>query len=466
MDSVSLRNELMELRARNAANAPSEGLLRKSRWTDAEVVQCGAASTLLAEEIGALVLKGVQERVLCSADNPANVPDARRIFSLLETHGNLATEGGYTEETFGELLREMLVSEHYRLSIHSNGFFAFVRRTKAGVELLGAATPEQQSKYHAAKQAWLEHLESLGELLAFIERQRKANARVDQQFLDKFRDVYFPLREAANRVRLLQRKIEAKEANLDLTMEALEQQVSEDEDLKAAQQELDRLRTLAPSMNLEPTNGDGDFLSPDEVNEILQAYKSTLIELWMMLHPDRLQHHPSYAGLTETQKDQLAALWLRLSSIRPQELASSPNHLEYTLRQRAFLVRIRREAEAILSLAGIDVDANLIVQGNTLEEQIEWFEQQAEFLQWDLDHARADLKVLMEASEVQERAAILAMSAGQQEDLKKEMTEKAQQHEQQAERLQSQLDKMFNDPGTRFDGKPEEDGERNDPDLS
>jgi len=409
--------------------------IEEKQWTDEDLVQLGQVLDLGPERTLALVLKRQWEESRSGAEF---APESIALFQLLERHDQLA---GLDEEGVHGLAREMLLADLFHVAADSPELEQFVERSTASRDLLTNATPEQRERLWQGKHEWLELSEEQGDILMLIEQQRLAAARVNQQFMSQCGEAFVELQEQADRVRSLQARLEFKQADPGLTRGQLAEMVAEQE--VAARDELEQLKLLAVCLpTTELPEGLGT-LSVEDVAEYDRECKAALRRIWFLLHPDRLKKHPSYDQLTEKQMEQIGALWNRVLRIRDGELACHPQQIGYRRRTLEVLLQAEREAIAILEAAGVDTDIHLVVQGATIEQQIEWYEQEVQRLEADITAARAELKAILDDPAVRERRAILAMSARQLEKIIEQMRAKAGQYREQAEALDARLDDAF-----------------------
>lgn len=449
MKTTLLRDELKELLS--ARPDLSTSFRSKSDWSRDELIGLCRELHLRPECALLLALKNEWERHCADAglDDPPEgdvtaksdfKPDATRLFGAFRKEG---LAGGVTEEAFDKLVREMVLEQLHLASVDSPEFEAFLDRREATAGLLSEATPEQQARHATAYGAWVLASEELEDLCLAIERQRVGGARTTQEFMSRMGEVFLRLQREANRVMSLERRLELKEADPTLTPEALDRLVADQESQAAAA--LERLRLMKefriPAVPL-PVDG-VPAISFEEAADYERKVKGVLRKLRLLLHPDRLTSHPSFEKLTARQKEILKSLWNMASTIRPEDLAYAPGQIGYAARTYQVLHAALQRALVILETAGIDTDACLIPQGDTIEERIAWYERELERLELDIVGARAELKQLLDDPVVEERRAILTMSPKQQEKIIDRMRTKTREYHQQAEALEARLEELF-----------------------
>ncbi len=171
--------------------------------------------------------------------------------------------------------------------------------------------------------------------------------------------------------------------------------------------------------------------------------KRVLRELWLLLHPDKLEHHPAYSELTDAQKRKLRELWHDVMAIRSEELGFDSSQLGHDYRSLPILLDARDTARAILANSGIDTDVQLIIRGDTLGEQLDWLTEATARLEHEIDNVQAQMKALLEDEAMQEKVAFLGCSSDQQERVRGEMRARTREYRREADDLQHILETRF-----------------------
>jgi chaperonin cofactor prefoldin len=184
-------------------------------------------------------------------------------------------------------------------------------------------------------------------------------------------------------------------------------------------------------------------IDPEEFSRYRQECKRVLRELWLLIHPDLLQHHPAYEQLTEGQKEQLGKLWHRIMRIRPEELGFDPGVIGYNNRSLEILLDALASAKAILAHSGLDTETSLIIEGETLFEQVAWLQRATDRLEHEIENVQAELKTLLEQDDIWDKSALLACSPEQQEKARAEMLERAEEYRQQADTLEVHMSTLL-----------------------
>jgi hypothetical protein len=368
-------------------------------------------------------------------------PDTKDLFHIFEENGKLVSAAGYTQQNFDTLVQEMIAANLHLVANNSSELQAFAERTMKERELLKSSTREQEEAFWIAKCIWLELHEKLGETLLTLEKQRLENANTTHRWLSIFGDAYFELREQEFRCGDLRRRIDIMETDIEMPREGLDKKVAEIEAEK--QKELEKLRfeiSLARYIHrLSPTG----MVDPEEFNEYQRECKRVLREIYRLIYPDKLRYNQSYDKLTVNQKKYLGELWYRVMEIKPVELGYAPGQVGYDNRALPAILDILAEAKVILENAGIDTDVRMIIQGETIGEQLNWLENEIENLEQDIKNVKVELEVLLEDKEIEEMRSLLECSPEQQDTYKSKLLELAEQKRAEADELEAYLESLF-----------------------
>ncbi len=421
-----------------------------------DIVRLGMAIGLDLYHIMALILKWdweqshIQESETAPAKNmiyllPQNAsglnrefkPDIDAIIHVLEKEPALADHPGFTRENLMVLIHEMIAANLHLLAIDSPETKAFAKRAGKAASFLQEASPLNEKTFLIAKTNWLQIHEELGNCLVLMERRRLKNAEIRRNWLELFGKEFLSLQEQTKRLEGLKLRLSLLESDPSLTEEQIEQLVKESEQDRAKylrELELDILLAFT-----SPKTPKAGKMSQDKYVEFRQKYKQVLRRIWLMIHPDRLQHHPEYPRLTQGQIAQLEEMWHQIMKVRPEEVGFSREQLGYEYRELSWLEEIAATAETILSNAGIDTDQSLIIKGETIEEQIEWLRNAIARLEIELDHVKMELKAIIENRDIHEKRSIIDGTPKQQEKFKSEMIRMTQQYRVNSEDMEAEL---------------------------
>jgi hypothetical protein len=371
-------------------------------------------------------------------------PDAAAIRQALKARGgewNLDAEGGCQPENLDLLITEMIAAGIHRAGPDSPELEAFAARDAKTRNLLAGGELEQEREYHLARSLWLQNHNAMGDLLLMLEQVRLKNAHIRWEFLVRFGDDYLALKEASARHDRLRLMIDLREAMPLLSDEAIEKMADEAEQDIRRRLALLRLDVLLAPALAKP-RGSGSSAMIKDLGQCRRESKRILREIWMLLHPDRLQRHEKFQALTEAQKETLQHLWSRTMEVTPEEVGYREEQMGYQYRPLMVLETILADARAILEHAGIDVDVRTLIQGNTLEERIVWLKSDMARQGGEIESIRAEIKALMESRDAVHHRSVLNASPEQQEIIRKEMRERTRRLRQEAEDMEARLAAM------------------------
>ena len=437
-----------------------------SRPEAQDIVSLGAVLNIGLYRTVALILKKEWEKLLCREmgcssgqdlmeidqgeidvqvlKNKFN-PDTELIFDTIEQHGGLVSKTGYDQRTLNTLIQEMIAADLHLVENDSRELETFAERADKALELLTNSTKEEKQAFWISKSCWLQRQDELGERLLLLERRRLENANITWKWMALFGSAYVELQEQANRFDRLQLRIELYEADPDLTPEALNDLVAEKEN--KMHQRLEVLRMELSLAAHSGQSGSGGSVNSAELCKYRQESKRILREIWLLIHPDKLLHHPAYGDLTEKQKELLRSLWHRIMEIRSDELGFEEGQIGYRYRSIPVLLDVLLTAKALLTNTGIDTDVHLIVKGKTLGEQLEWLEKAIERLDREIENVQAELKALLEDPDMRDRLALMRCPLEQQQKIRSEMLEDAREYQEKGDALEARLTSVFDNRG-------------------
>lgn len=349
---------------------------------------------------------------------------------------------GYTRAMFALSVRELRAADLHLAATDSIELSAFAERQQKMLALSTAADSDQQRGFGQKKQAWLQALEQLGELLLLVEQRRLTNAQIEQRYLAIFGEEYHAVRVQIARYDGLRQRLEILKEQPELSTEELELQMQDRE-----AQEEQKLREVKLQLLLARAGGAvtpaTETASAAELKTLRQDTKRILRELWMLLHPDRLFRHPKFPDLTALQQQELDKLWHICMAVRPDELNFAPGQVGHQFRALDVLNDALSSAKTILENAGIDTDVRLIIQGDTLAEQIAWLDKATAVIARQCAAAQAELKLILEDTDIQRKAALLESSPQQQEQARSALRAQAAHYRELSEALAAELSRRL-----------------------
>ena len=248
-----------------------------------------------------------------------------------------------------------------------------------------------------AEQVSLE--ERLGEKLLDLAEQRKRAHHVRVSWLKRFGRLLLSLEEHSARVDILRKRSDLAELFDDLDEEELDRKMAElAEESERRKRQLEEEVARAP--HVKPWKSDGGQVDTAVLENYRAQIKGLLIELWLLLHPDKLEHDPRYVALADELKVELQAIRKRTPSPRTAELCFAPNQVGFDLPSLATLLADLRRARTVLEAAGIVLDTASEEPEQTLASRIGQLEVEIELLKNALRDASVELLTLYEDEEL------------------------------------------------------------------
>lgn len=372
-------------------------------------------------------------------------PDSNRIYDAMETRAEWSGMDGYSREAFEELVREMILADIHQVGIDSLEFKAFAARETENHALQSSLSKEEEQDLRILKSYWLQNQNIIGDLLLAREQVRLKNAHIRWQFLKRFGATYLDLKTTAARHDRLRLKLDLLEAMPMLTDEELERMSGDTAEETARRLALLRLDVLlAPS--LAKPLGSNTACVVTGLGRLRRESKRILREIWMLIHPDRLERHGCCHLLTVAQREKLNTLWMQVMEVRPEEVGFMEEQLGFQYRPLMVLENILSDVRAVLRNAGIDTDTRMIIEGATLEEQQQWLKNAINRQDLEIDAIRAEIKTLMENRETGHQSAMMSADPGTQENAEKDMIERTGRLQAEADALEASLENLRRGP--------------------
>ena len=362
------------------------------------------------------------------------------IIKALGGKKNCCEEHGYNSDTLKGLLAEMILHDFHLLPIQNHRLKSFSIWKNDENLLMSQGDAEQKSKFAKAKIRWMELHEIINELLLLRESRRVQNANIENRWMRIFGAQYLSLQEQVFRYHMIERRINLKHADCDLTEEDLLERLKEVEDEQ--QRQLRNLQfevSLAPWLQKPGVSGSADMQT---LHEYRKQSAKILKNLWMLLHPDKLLNNPQYQKLDEKQKKYLQQLSKDILAVKPEEIGYSDDQVGSTLRSLSGLVKAQEKVQAIFNLPGFDGNVDLMIQGENLEEKLQWLEKEILRLEEDIDQIKTEIMVLNSDKEIFEKTKHLEFPE-QYEEIQKQLIKKSEEYKKKADELEPYLKSLF-----------------------
>ena len=269
------------------------------------------------------------------------------------------------------------------------------------------------------------------------------NAEVEQEYLRLFGDVIIIQIGLESTVKLLEMRIALKRTDPEITDEELAEKILETQ--KQLFEDLEELK-LKNAIALDQTTMEawskcGIPMDGEMLNDEINLCKKEIREIRKLVHPDILMNNPEFKNLTDEQKKELEEILLDALKIAPSELGYPPNFAYHDMRSLQGLQQVRMRIESILKINNIEIDLKYQIQGETVQEQIEWLEREIKILENRLNSAKGQLNALMTDPEVQSKSYLLG-NKKQQEEFRSKMEERNDVLLKQSQDLESEWEEL------------------------
>ncbi len=169
--------------------------------------------------------------------------------------------------------------------------------------------------------------------------------------------------------------------------------------------------------------------------------EKTLRRISLLTHPDRLAHNGDYVRMTREQQEYLHEMFQRGRAIKDEELGSRPEQVGWGHRSLASLEKILSNVEEIYSVAGLDVDVEMSIQGNTLSEKIDFLCRDNSLVEEEIREAGIHLMELLDDPEVREKSRQISFPE-QHAKIREAMVEQAEVYLHEVEQAEVELNKV------------------------
>lgn len=367
--------------------------------------------------------------------------DCDAIFQLFENEKEILATSGYDAQSFRLLCNEMTSARLFWGDIDSPELEAFRQREQKNHDIFSNASNADVQPFRRKKLFWLEVYDQLGEKILILEELKLRCEEVNRRFMVEFGEAYLALEEQLLRIEEGSWLIEYCRSNPAATQDEIENVLTE----RAAARQY-RIGHLKHSVFIAPYLAKqvaGVALRENDFLDYRTKVKRRLLEIRMILHPDRLAHHPRYGELSVDQRERLEILWHQIQEITPVETGYADNQVGGTLRSLSLLENTLNEAKGILAHPGIDTDVQLIPQGDTLEEQIVWLDTSIDWIDGQTVEVVAEINALTRDEVFRKREALLASAPEVKTQVREEMVALARETGQEADEIERELGRIL-----------------------
>jgi len=268
----------------------------------------------------------------------------KKIYQLFEDSDNLASNAGYTFYNFEILINHMIMSNMHLFAQESPELEAFIEKEKREQDILKGASEDDRKDLWLKKQCLFEVKRELSIHLFDRENQRLKNANINNKFLKTFGKYYVPLVETMNVHDSLQRRIDIKKENLELSEEEVN-----NEEAKIRKEQEENLAKLKEDIAFADISflavSDKSKATPEEIAEYDKAQKKVLRDICKLTHPDSIGNE----NFTPNQLKRIDAFYKKAIEIHKSEIG-------YDKRSLSILVDIRDSVKRLWASMGVDID--------------------------------------------------------------------------------------------------------------
>ncbi|MBN2535767.1 MAG: hypothetical protein JXB88_23005 [Spirochaetales bacterium] len=348
--------------------------------------------------------------------------------------------GDYDERVLKNLVQEILLNRLYFHPVNSDVVKKFIQQKEDEQQILKQANEIKQQEYWIAKCVWIELQEELSELLMLLEASRLRNGYIMREFLKMFGNAYVDLKEQIVRVLSIKRRMMLKDTHPDWSKEDVEKTVKNLE--KNEEKEIERLKYSARMADIiDDIEAKGD-MDDETLNEYKKKVKKVLKEIYFLLHPHRLMHNPDFQKLTTKQKEHLKKLWDRVMDIKQHDLRYPEGTVGHYMHSLDNLLGILDKGKKILVHSGLEINVGYIITGNTIDERIEWLNNEIQQLEKDIQNTKEEILILKNNKDILEKKASLACPS-KHDQVREEMLRRAEEYRKEAMELEKQFEHLF-----------------------
>lgn len=390
------------------------------------------------EAVRSLTEKTALARSSAAEFYPGKQPGTLNISKLHELFGGAA--GGGEDELsmreFIDLVNVILASNIFFESVEGPETDYFIRNHRRELKILRLMEPIEREELLIRKSMVQELEKQFEEALFELNQKKLMLANLDNDFYDRFGDLYIVIARNEQQYSKLSRMVQIKRTIPEMTMEEIENAEAEtrQKELEALERlENDILNSKFIKYNTE--NLLNQFTDIDLENVDLEGYrkqlKKTEREIYTLTHPDMLEN----TTLTEKQKMKLTECFRRSIEIAGDEKG-------FSIRLITSLTDIVEEARAIWRSMGVDVDTRFEVEGETACEQLEFLERRIAKLKEIIAQVRNMTFNFMNDPDAKEKLACLG-SAHAVKETRRQFESRNVWYERQIRELETELEGMF-----------------------
>jgi len=386
-------------------------------------------------------LKNTAEANQISRDNYKIFTDGEsgELFKLFEAHNKFASNPGYDEEHFDILIRHMMEARMYLVGTNSNELERFIQEQEKEIAHLKQATKIEEETFWIKKCQWIEMKNEIGSQLLYLENQRLKNENIRQRWMATFGEIYIDYMEKNTLRIVFQMRLDLKEADPNLTIEEIKKiELEEDKN------EFQKLRIMKMEIELMMIIGEpnGVPVYGQELIDYKKECADLLREIRKRTHSDAYNHYK----FTKDQIKKLDEYYIEAGKIYEQFMKIHREEIGFDLRSVQIFQEIYDKVNELYKIMGLDIPDDTIIQGNTIQEQINWLENQIIGMEKEIETIKNEQYILTTDMDIKEKIASMA-SDELVEKTKMAMERKIDEIEKEIEILKKKLLEIFGEEG-------------------
>ena len=363
---------------------------------------------------------------------------SKTYFEVMEQAGNLATQIGYCENRFENLIRLMKEKNLHLAPNDGTRLNSLIEGELSELALAKEGSPEIQNKFITLKKNFLLLIEEVEaraiEELGYIRR----NEFVRVKWLKKFGNAYIERKQVVLELEYLRKKLsftldyEFK----DMVEEEIDELLRDEEkngekQIKRSREEIERI----PFLDTPDANGHADEVQiADYESRIKQIRRRILV----LCHSDKLDNHPDYQKLTLEQKKKLREIYFITNPPKQSDLCFKAGQVGYTYHSLSTFIINLSTVESILGTVGIDTSDSTEIKGDTVYEKIDWLKKEVVFYEMLLSDIDSSIQGLLNNPSIRQVRNEIA-SPESSNDVEARLKSETQKFQQQIEEIKDVL---------------------------
>lgn len=370
-----------------------------------------------------------EEYIPAFMENENAIQELSETWEVLDSWFGVSIKHGLTQEIYSSLLDHIIISRTFYFAIESSEIDSFVESQNQLLKLLKSENSAYNDIYHARNKQWLSLLQTAENAHIRLEDQRLQNAEDEREWMTIFGDAWYELTKADLNFQSLNRQIELKKTNPEMSVEQIEEA-----DRAMVEAELEQLHNMETAITISQlfTQLDDEGATQSNISkEIIDRYKKVLRTIWLKTHPDKIADK----GFTPEQVEILQNFYRQATGISATDRLISPLTLER-------LENMLLEVEELYSNMGLNINLNTTIKGSTLKEKVEWLEKQIKSIENELTQLKNELYSLVNDTTIKQKIES-KKDKETIEQIKKQMLEKKNLLDKELEGLRKEMGELF-----------------------